>query len=195
MKARTETETLLRFLAKVPDLNDEERLRLAEELPVHEFPKGAVLLRQGDVPDSCFFILEGCVRQYSLDEDGTETSIEFFTEEQAVEIFQGQAGGKPSEYSLACVEDSVILVGDLKTLPATYAKYPKLVPITRAMMERNYAKTKEAFAAFKSSSPEERYRSLLGNRPELLERVPHYLIASYLGITPESLSRIRKRIS
>jgi CRP-like cAMP-binding protein len=193
--ARTIPDALLRFLAKIPDLDDAERWRLARELPVREYPKGSVLLRQGDVPDSCYFVLEGCVRQFSLGEDGTETSIEFFTEEQAVEILQDQAEGKPSEYGLVCLEDSLLLVGDLKTIPATYATYPKLVPITRAMMQRNYARAQEAFAAFKASSPEERYRSLLERRPELLDRVPHYLIASYLGVAPETLSRIRKRIS
>jgi CRP-like cAMP-binding protein len=194
-KVRRLPDALLRFLAKIPGLDDEERWRLAGELPVREYPKGAVLLRQGEAPDSCFFVLEGCVRQYSLGEDGTETTIEFFAEEEAVEVFQGLAGGKPSEYSLACLEDSVILVGDLMTVSATYARYPKLVPITRAMTERNYARTREAFAAFRASSPEERYKSLLESRPGLLDRVPHYLVASYLGVAPETLSRIRKRIS
>jgi CRP-like cAMP-binding protein len=194
-RARTIPDALLRFLAKIPDLDDAERWRLAEELPVREYPRGSVLLRQGDVPDSCYFVLEGCVRQFSLGEDGEETSIEFFTEEQAVEVFLDQAGGKPSEYGLACLEDSVILVGDLKTLTATYEKHPKLASITRAMTEASYARTREAFAAFKASSPEERYRSLLESRPELLDRVPHYLVASYLGVAPETLSRIRKRVS
>jgi CRP-like cAMP-binding protein len=194
-KARTIPDALLRFLAKIPDLDDAERWRLAEELPVREYPKGSVLLRQGDVPDSCYFVLEGCVRQYSTGEDGTETSIEFFTEEEAVEVFQDQAERRPSEYGLVCLEDSVLLVGDLKTVHSTYARFPKLVSITRAMTERNYARTREAFAAFKASSPEERYRSLLERRPGLLDRVPHYLVASYLGVTPESLSRIRKRVS
>jgi CRP-like cAMP-binding protein len=188
-------DALLRFLATVPDLDDAERRRLAEELPVKEFRKGAVLLRQGDVPRACYFILEGCVRQFSLTEEGGETSIEFFTEEEAVLIFGSQAEGRPSEYSLACVEDSLILVGALDGIPAMFAKYPKLVSITRRMMERDFAKTQADFATFKALSPEARYRSLLERRPELLERVPHYQLASYIGVAPESLSRIRKRIS
>jgi CRP-like cAMP-binding protein len=193
--AKTIPDVLLRFLAKIPDLDDGERRRLAEELPVREFLKGAVLLRQGDVPVSCYFVLKGCVRQFSLTEDGRETSIEFFTEEEAVLIFGSQTEGKPAEYSLECIEDSVIMVGVLNGLPAMFAKYPKLVSITRTMMERDFAKTQAGFAAFKALSPEARYRSLLEKRPELLARVPQYLLASYLGVTPESLSRIRKRIS
>jgi CRP-like cAMP-binding protein len=179
----------------VPDLDDAERRRLAEELPVREFRKGAVLLSQGDVPVSCYFVLKGCVRQFSLTEDGEETSIEFFMEEEAVLIFGSQAERKPSEYSLACIEDSEILVGVLNGLPAMFAKYPKLVSITRTMMERDFAKTQADFASFKALCPEARYRSLLEKRPELLKRVPQYQLASYIGVTPESLSRIRKRIS
>jgi CRP-like cAMP-binding protein len=195
MTTKSTQDVLLRFLAKMPDLDDAERRRLAEELPVREFRKGAVLLRQGDVPVSCYFVLKGCVRQFSLTEDGEETSIEFFMEEEAVLIFGSQAERKPSEYSLACIEDSEILVGVLNGLPAMFAKYPKLVSITRTMMERDFAKTQADFASFKALSPEARYRSLLEKRPELLERVPQYQLASYIGVTPESLSRIRKRIS
>jgi CRP-like cAMP-binding protein len=194
MTAKKIPETLRTFLARIPSLDDAERRQLAEELPVGKFPKGAVLLRQGDVPVNCYFVLSGCIRKFSLDEDGVETSIDFFTEEQAVLIFGSQVGGKPSDFSLACIEDSVILVGVLNALPATFAKFPKLVSITRTMMERDFARTQESFAAFKALSPEARYRSLVEKRPELLQRVPQYLLASYIGVTPESLSRIRKRI-
>jgi CRP-like cAMP-binding protein len=195
MPAKTIPDAMLRFLVKIPELDDAERRQLAETLPLREFRKGAILLRQGDVPVSCYFVLKGCIRQFSLTEDGAETSIEFFMEEEAVLIFGSQTAGKPSEYSLACIEASLILVGDLSGLPAMFAKYPKLVAITRTMMERDFAKTQEDFAAFKALSPEARYRSLLEKRPELLARVPQYQLASYIGVTPESLSRIRKRIS
>jgi CRP-like cAMP-binding protein len=189
------SDILHRFLSTIPDLDEAERRALAGELPVREFRKGSILLRQGDVPASCFFILQGCVRQFSLTEEGVESSIEFFTEEEAVLIFPSQAEARAAGFSLACVEDSVILVGDLKGIPAMFARYPKLVSVTRRMMERDFARTQGDFAAFKALSPEARYRSLLERRPELLERVPQYQLASYIGVTPESLSRIRKRIS
>ena len=192
---KTTSDELLSFLAKIPDLDDAERRRLAEELPVREFKKGAVLLRQGEVPVSCYFVLTGCVRQFSLNEDGAETSIGFFAEEEAVLVFGSQTDGRPSEYGLVCIEDSLLLVGDLNGIPAMFAKYPKLVAITRTMMERDFAKTQEEFATFKALNPEERYRNLVEKRPGLLRRVPQYQLASYIGVTPESFSRIRKRIS
>ena len=74
------------------------------------------------------------------------------------------------------------------------AEFPELEPIIRSEMEKNAGDAQDEMAAFITSSPEERYRNLLENRPELLNRVPLHQIASYLGMKPESLSRIRKRI-
>lgn len=88
----------------------------------------------------------------------------------------------------------VLVVGSLDYEQEMYQKFPKLAAITRALMEQDFGKTQEALVAFISSSPEERYQKLLAERPALLGRVPQHQLASYLGVTPESLSRIRKRI-
>lgn len=74
-----------------------------------------------------------------------------------------------------------------------YTRFPKLLEITRNIMEQDFGKTQEAFSRFISASPEERYLQLMESRPELFQRVPQHQIASYLGMTAESLSRIRKR--
>jgi CRP-like cAMP-binding protein len=87
-----------------------------------------------------------------------------------------------------------LVVGSLDYEQEMYQKFPKLAALTRALMEQDFGKTQSAFVAFMSSSPEERYRKLLTDRPDLLGRAPQHQIASYLGVTPESLSRIRKRI-
>jgi CRP-like cAMP-binding protein len=195
MTEKTIREILSNYLAKIPSLDDSERRLLAAEIPVRDVPKGSILLRAGEAPRSCYFVLRGCVRKYAIDEEGTETSVDFFTEEQAVLIFQSQAEGRPSEFFLSCLEDSLLMVGDLKALPSTFARHPKLAAITREMMEGDFVRTQESFAAFKAMSPEERYRRLIDARPELLGRIPHYMLASYIGVTPESMSRIRKRIS
>lgn len=75
-----------------------------------------------------------------------------------------------------------------------YNKHPQLELMTRRMIEENFNQVQEEFAAFIASSPEERVKTLLMKRPTLIDRVPQHQLASYLGITPESLSRIKKRI-
>ena len=86
------------------------------------------------------------------------------------------------------------MVGDPEKDKDLYAAFPALASITRNMIEQDLGRTKSSFAKFRTSSPEERYLGLLEERPELPQRVPQNILASYLGMTPESLSRIKRRI-
>jgi CRP-like cAMP-binding protein len=184
---------LLDFLSGFAELDEEERVAIGKNIPVKQYKKGTTLVSEGEIPAECYFVLQGCVRQYYL-VDGDEKTTAFFTERQAVAAtnFIDQT---PSKYYLACVEDAKLIVGSIHQDKEMYNRFPKLANITRVMIEQDFNNTRENFAAFVTSSPEKRYVDLLTTRPNLLNRVPQHQIASYLGITPESLSRIRKRIS
>ncbi|WP_313640161.1 Crp/Fnr family transcriptional regulator [Paenibacillus sp.] len=185
---------LLKYLARFTTLNEEEQQAIVEEILVQEYKKGTVLLRQGDVPTKCYFVLKGCVRQYSINEAGKEATSNFYTEEQAISIFNSHKQDKSSEYTFTCLEDSVLVVGDLAIEEDMYNKYGQLESMTRKMIEEKFGQVQDEYAAFIASTPEERFKSLLTNRPHLIDRVPQHQLASYLGITPESLSRIKKRV-
>lgn len=187
-------EILFKYLTKYTSLSQEEQRAITSEIVVEEYEKGTTLLRQDDVPTECYFILKGCIRQYAVDELGREVTSNFYTEEQAVVIYNEHSESKASKYSLTCVEDCVLVVGDLATINDTYDKYPQLEAMTNRMTLEIFGSVQEDFANFIASSPEERFKSLLRNRSGLIDRVPQHQLASYLGITPESLSRIKKRI-
>lgn len=187
-------EVLLKFIDKFDSLSKHEKQDIAHNLIVQTFKKGIVLLNEGEIANKCYFILQGCIRQYHLI-DGEEKTTAFFTEEQAVVSFSSYSHQTPSTHYWVCEENTTALVGHLDQEQEMYQKFPKLSAITRELMEQDYGRTQESFATFIASSPEERYLLLLKNRPDLLHRVPQHQIASYLGIKPESLSRIRKRIS
>lgn len=187
-------DILYKYMSRWTSLNEEDQQAIANEIRVEKFAKEAVLFKQGDVPAACYFILEGCVRQYSIDEDGREVTANFYTEEQAIAIFNRHKPDKSSGYTFVCVEDTVVVVGDLAKEQDMYDKHPQLEFMTRRMMEENFSKVQEEFAAFIASSPEERVKTLLVTRPSLIDRAPQHQLASYLGMTPESLSRIKKRI-
>jgi len=140
-------------------------------------------------------VLNGCVRQYSGGEDGKEITNNFFTEEQSVAMFKSYKLRLLSDYSLSCVEKTTLLIGDIDTEEKMYEKYLELQNITRSMLELNFGETQDASARFMSETPEERYRSLEEQKPGLINRVPQHQSASYLGITRESLRRIKKRLS
>lgn len=186
---------LLRFMEKNTCLNQEEIIQIARELCVEEYKKGTILLRQGEVSKKCYLVLNGCLRQYACDDEGKETTYNFFTEEQSAVMFKSYTQRIASDYCLSCVEDCTLIVGDLDSEDRMYHKFPELLKITRTMMESNFGQAQEESALFMSASPEERYQNILKNRLDLMNRVPQHQLASYLGITPESLSRIKKRRS
>ncbi|MEK4487380.1 Crp/Fnr family transcriptional regulator [Psychrobacillus sp. FSL H8-0484] len=185
---------LFKYMSKFTSLTEEQQQAIANEIKIEEFKKGTILLRQGDVPTKCYFVLKGCIRQYSVDEKGKEVTSNFYTEEQAVAVFNNHKLDKSSEYTFACLEDSVLVVGDLAIEQNMYNKYTQLEIMTRKMIEESFGKVQEEFATFIASTPEERFKTLLLKRPQLIDRVPQHQLASYLGITPESLSRIKKRV-
>ncbi len=87
-----------------------------------------------------------------------------------------------------------MVVGDLAVEKDMYHKYGQLESMTRTMIEEKFGQVQDEYVAFIASTPEERFKALLRNRPDLIDRVPQHQLASYLGITPESLSRIKKRV-
>ncbi|MDN4067799.1 Crp/Fnr family transcriptional regulator [Paenibacillus vini] len=187
-------DILYKYMSRWTSLSKEDQQAIVNEIRVEEFTNGTVLFNQGDSPTACYFILKGCVRQYSIDEDGREVTSNFYTEEQAIAIFNQHKSDKSSDYTFVCVEDSVMVVGALDKEKDMYTKHPQLETMTRRMIEENFSQVQEEFAAFIASSPEERVKTLLMKRHSLIDRVPQHQLASYLGITPESLSRIKKRI-
>ena len=186
---------LLKYMTRFTTLNEEEQQAIAENILIEEYKKGTTLLRQGDIPTKCYFVLQGCVRQYAIDETGKEVTSNFYTEEQAIANFNHHKQDKSSAYSLTCLEDCILVVGDLDSEKDMYNKYSQLEAMTRMMIEQNFGEVQDELASFIASAPEERYKALLRKRPHLVDRVPQHQLASYLGITPESLSRIKKRIN
>jgi len=102
--------------------------------------------------------------------------------------------GTPSNHYLVCAEDSALVVGNSDKAEDLYRRYPKLETVSRKVMEKVFAQQQETMATYFTDSPEQRYLKLMEQRPELLQKIPQYHIASYVGVKPESLSRIRKRL-
>ena len=183
---------IVRYLSKYIPITKE----LEDEINKIEFikcyDKGAILLEEGKISNECYFIIKGCIRCFYI-KDGEEKTTEFYTEEQAV-IPSAYGKKIPSECYIECLEDTIAGVGTPELEADIYQKFPQIESLNRALGEAIMSKYQDTFAEFKMASPEERYLALLKNRSDLIQRVPQHQIASYLGIKPESLSRIRKRI-
>lgn len=184
---------IIQYIGQFMPLSESEAIEIIKLLKIKSFKKGALLLKEGQVAKLCYFVLKGCVRQYFL-VDGEEKTTNFFTEGQPVTPYEGTYKRKASKYYLACIEDTILTVGTPEDEKLFFEKFPHLEPVSRLAVEEELGKSQDMLTSYILSSPEERYLNLLKTRPELLERVPQYQLASYLGVTPESLSRIRKRI-
>jgi CRP-like cAMP-binding protein len=186
-------QEIIEYIAKFAPLTDAEIRGILESLTCKTFPKNTLLLREGQVADLCHFVLKGCVRQYYL-VDGVERTTNFYTEGEPVAPYEGDYQGKPAKFYLECLEDCILTASPPGRQAELFQQFPQFEAINRMATEQEWGKSQDRFAAFVLNSPEERYLELLKTRPNLLDRVPQYQLASYLGVTPESLSRIRRRI-
>ncbi|NHE58575.1 Crp/Fnr family transcriptional regulator [Cyclobacterium plantarum] len=183
---------LFDFISKYIPLTEQEKDALVELDIFHAFKKGAVLLEEGQKSNKGYFVLKGCIRSFYVI-DGDEKTTAFYTE---MEGFTPPCvlNGKPSENSISCVEDSILTVSDPSMEGEIFQKFPKFETMCRILSEELLVQQQVDFDAFKTSSPEQRYLDLLEKRPDLIQRVPQYQLASFLGIKPQSLSRLRTRI-
>jgi len=190
-KENTESK-LFDFIAKYITLTDEEKQLLIDLDIFKTFKKGEVLLKEGQMSDKSYFVLRGCLRTYFIIE-GEEKTTAFYTEMEGVSP-RCVIDRKPSEYFISCVEDCILVVSDTKMEATGFEQFPKFESLCRMMSEQLLAKNQLQFDDFKTSTPEQRYLNLLKTRPDLLQRAPQHQLASFLGITPQSLSRLRARI-
>jgi len=162
-------------------------------ITIQTLKKGEHLLREGEVSAKSYSIVNGCVRQYYL-VDGEEKTTFFYTEGQNIFSPNSTLERIPAKYYLSCVEYTTVSVISLENQKEMFRRFPLLESLSRLSLQEELGNYQEMLATYITTSPEERYLNLLKLRPELLNRVPQYQLASYLGVTPESLSRIRKRL-
>lgn len=183
---------LVDYLSQYITLSEEEIQIIKNEDIIQQYKKQEILLKEGEVAKECYLVLKGCVKRYYL-EEGDEKIMEFYTENDPIAPVS-YINQQPSEYYLSCVEPCIISTGTKERTEDFLQKFPRFVPMFIKIGENLSTQKQVAFDGFKNLSPEVRYQKLLETRPDLINRVPQYMIASYLGIKPESLSRIRKRM-
>ncbi|WP_050021222.1 Crp/Fnr family transcriptional regulator [Chryseobacterium sp. P1-3] len=156
-----------------------------------QYPAKKVLLEEGQVSANMFLVKSGALREYFY-KDGKELTLEFITENQAVASFDSFVNGTPSDFLIETLEPSVVYELHYKAF-RQLLENPGFQQTFNTLFYKRFSEISKRLMSFIKDSPQERYKQLLKKRPELLLRFPQHYIASYLGITSVSLSRIRNR--
>lgn len=158
-----------------------------------ELPKNFTLISEGQIADELYFINKGLLRLYYNNEGDYITGY-IFREHLFAGSYESFLRSSPSTQYLQTLEESELLVLSKEKLDFLYGTIPKVNILTRKIAEQRFINAQQILSSFILDSPEERYKKFERENGDLFLRVPHHIIASYLGITPVSLSRIRKRL-
>jgi CRP-like cAMP-binding protein len=166
--------------------------RLESAVRVKTLAKGEHILREGDRAEAAFFVRTGVLRYYYL-ADGVEHTGQFFDEGRMMGDIAALTTGAPALQNIDALTPAEVLMIPHAALLAAYDADHGIERYGRRALEESMAGSQRRTANLLKLSPADRYAAFVRNRPEVARRVPQYVIASYLGITPEALSRIRRR--
>lgn len=151
-----------------------------------------ILLNEGEISTHAHLIKKGCLREW-FNKDGKEITFQFFFEGQAVASIDSFLNNQPSLYNIESIEPSIIYSISKDNFEKINQLFPEFKEGFQKLMYQRFRNYANLFLSRIKDSPKERYEDLIKNNPQIIKRVPQHYIASYLGITPTSLSRIRNR--
>ncbi len=169
----------------------DELQRLENNIQIKNVTKGQILQGKGEVSDKSYFVKSGLLRSYSIDEKGKEHIFLFAPEGWIVYDFVSQTYKAPSELVIEAIEDSVVEVLNNQLVDNLLSKSSKFQLSDTEKLNKRIAVLQKRVIMLMSATARERYQDFLGTYPNIVQRVPQKMIASYLGITPEALSSIR----
>lgn len=185
-------EELLRYLEAIHPMSDELKQHLAGILKVREFPKKAYLLKAGHISKNICFIGKGLLRCFYI-KDNHEVSSWFMKEGDVIVSVESFFAQKESYESIQALEDTLVFYITYAELQAIYRRYPEFNFIGRVLLEKYYMLSEQRLYSLRMQRSQERYDYLFQHHPDLLLRVPAKHLASYLGITEVTMSKIRAR--
>jgi len=185
-------QELKNFFEQYGQLSETGLNELTNKFNSKSIKKGDLLLLQDEICTKIYFVRKGCLRLYYIVEDVEITVWFSFENNSAIEL-SSFLSGAPSDYFIEAVEDSEILFMHKAELTNLYKNFPEMESIFRVFWENVILTLLERFTALQKYSAEKRYLDLM-NQPKYLQRIPQKHLASYIGVTPTSLSRIRRNL-
>ena len=176
-------------------LGEEEINQLKSRFNERRIKRRQFILQEGDVCKHYTFVSDGCLKMYKIDQTGKEHNLQFTIENEWISDLGSLYSETPSDVYIEAIEQSTILQIERKDLYYFYTHYPNIDRRFRVVIENSFISLQQRMFQNISASAEERYSYFLKTNPNLFNRISNVQIASYLGVTPEFLSAIRKKIA
>ncbi|CAM4138418.1 Crp/Fnr family transcriptional regulator [Gillisia hiemivivida] len=194
MKVDNLHTNILNHLTKVISLTESEQQEFTSILEDIRISKKNFLIEPGDLVNSEYYVVSGCLEAYYLDETGDKHIIQFAVEDWWISDFEAFFNKVPAKLYLETIEDSVLLAINREALEILYTRIPKFERFFRIKTTSAFVSLRSRILSTLQKSGKERYLEFCEFYPKIEQRVPNYHIANYLGLKPESLSRIRKEV-
>jgi len=188
-------ELILKNISRHIELTQEESDFFTGILHLKKLRRRQYFIQEGNISRNECFINKGCLRAYHVDEKGVEHVIQFGIEGWWIGDMYSFVTGKPAKFNIDALEDSELLCIDKNDLEVLYEKVPKFERFFRIIIQNAFVVQQERILSNMYQSAEKRYTDFIERYPQFEQRLPQHQVASYLGISPETLSRIRKQIA
>lgn len=189
------TQPLIDYFENHLPLNDEEKSAVKDCFKERRVRRRQFILQEGEVCKHSTFVVEGCFRMYMVDEKGKEHNLQFAIENWWIGDIGSFHSEKPSRLYIESIENSIILQCEKENQLKLFVNYPKFNRIFRVLAENAMVSLQNRILLNISSTAEERYLDFVERYPHFFNRISNVQIASYLGVTPEFLSSIRKKLA
>ena len=187
--------SLKSYFSEKLGIEDARIAPIVDRYSVRELEKQAFVLRAGEICRHTFFVEQGLLRQYAIDKRGREHIVAFAPEGHFVADRESTYFHQPSEYFIQALEDSRIVLVDETIVESLTGEAPHFTAFNNRLLHNNIRHLQRRITSLLAATAEERYLEFVDAYPDVLSRVPQTMVASYLGITPETLSRVRRELA
>ncbi|MFH4966405.1 Crp/Fnr family transcriptional regulator [Gaetbulibacter sp. M235] len=185
----------LEYLNRYIKLDDKEKNLILSNIETRRFLKGQYILQQGDICRHENFLISGSVKVFYVDQFGNQHVVMLAVEGWWVSDLGSLINKTKADYNIQCLEDTELFQISLEKLNYLYNHLPKLERFFRLIIQKAFIASQKRIILNNSLSAKERYKNFVINYPDLEQRIPQYLVASYLGMSKEFLSKIRSNIN
>jgi len=188
-------KSFINYINKYVLLTNEEETILLSKLSYRKYLKGQYVVQQGDVCKYSGFVISGCTRTFYVDDEGQEHIVMFSSENWWASEIGSFVSQTPSDYNVQCIEDTELIQLSYIAQEELFKEIPKLERFFRLILERAFVASQKRIITSFSLTAKEQYLNFKNKYPKLEHRIPQYMVASYLGISREFLSRVKSQLN